>query len=108
MANVNPMWESLQISDEEVVEHFGDLIPKDDRNIDVDFSMVGKKELNDRVGLYVRDLNYFAKLEEFKDEGFIGKEAELTALKYADDLHEIFQASIQKLYKEREAGNTIV
>ena len=106
MKNVNPLWESQHITDADVVEHYADLIPKDERNIDVDPSLIGNKELNRRIAKYTRDENFLAQLDVFRKQGFVGKEAELAANKHANDLHEVYEASIEKLYKERAAGNT--
>jgi len=107
MKNVNPMWESLHITDAQVVEHFADLIPKDEREIDVDPSLIGKKELNRRVGLFIKDENYLAKLETLRREGINSPEREKIASDYADGLHEIFEASTDKLYALRDEGKTM-
>jgi len=106
--HVNPLWESQHLTDADVVEHFADLIPIDDRKINVDPSLEGDPELNRRIGLYIKDENFLAQLEEHKANGFTGKEAELSALEYAENLHKIYEASIEKLYKQRKTGNTIV
>jgi len=97
MDNVNPLWESHQKPDAEVVEYYEPLIKE------VTPDDIGKKSLNTKITAYHYKDNFEIRKEDNLDEGMSLEDAEKDAQEYADTLYANTLLALDDLYKAREA-----
>ena len=97
MENVNPLWESHQKPDAEVVEYYEPLIEE------VTPDDIGKKSLNTKITAYHHKDNFKICMEDNLKEGMSEEDATKTCQVYADTLYANTLLALDDLYKAREA-----
>jgi len=103
LMNINPLWESHQTTDADVVKYYEGVIPPDSPHFVTPDDM-GKPELNSKLASWERQENRLIMKEDLMSEGMDAEAADKEAIIYADELYANTLMALNDLYEARKTS----